>query len=781
MADVTGHLGDQPVELNNAATEATLKSLLTIAKVDSKNLLELAKKAGIEDTKLQDFNDALNKNAEDLDKDSKKLVAHSLQLDESTKKYNRITTVLGQLDVTMTKLMSGTAQASDVFDAFGKLPGITGIVFQGLSRLASIQQENFDAYQKMSGAGVSFSGSLTDLRLAAANSYTTLDNFASLIKNNSESFLRIGGTVNDGAVAFSKFSNSVLSSKLGSNLMALGYTAEEANQGMASYLAASGVSNAKDLQTNAALRAGAGEYLEELDRLAEVTGKSRQEQEENMKKLQLDAQVQMTAARMAPEERAKFVKNVEYMTAQYGDAGKDIALARAQGREVITKEGQQLVAMAPGIREAYGDLAKAKMGSQEAINAQNRMSMATQKGFNRFNTTVLGMTKGLDKAQLTAAGQMTAGLTSMEKLNERDQKYAEEKEKRENSQAAVMADSNKAFKELGAALWEAFSPVVSVATTVIGWLGQMASGLAGVVKEFPKLSLAVMSLGLVIAGLAARRAASSVAGALSGAGGGAGELLGNVGKAGGGIGGVLSGLATGLSALGAAAGPALIGAGVLAGIVAILGAGVAVAMYTISLALPSLAKGFTAFNDIDGGNLLRVSAGIGALGLAMAGLGVGLTVGAVGGAIDRVLTFATGGGKGGIAGFVNEISNSMQGLDVDKLNSFGNGLTNLSSAMTTYGKAINTIDIAKAERVKELMRGPTAAEQIANAGAKVFSAAADKITAAVSGPAGTEKSGSDLVALNSTMREVLKYLKDTAANTEKTAKEVSNSGYVKRA
>lgn len=786
MAEVTGSIGNEQVELNNAATEATLKALLGIARVDSKNLLELARKVlGPNAQGLRDFEEALSENAELLDKDGKKLSAHTQGLDENLKRYTKLNTVIGQVDAVMSKLMSGTAQASDVFTAFSAMPGVLGAVAQQFSKLAAIQEANFDAYQKMSNAGVSFSGSLTDLRLAAAHSYTTLDNFVNLIKANSESFVRIGGTANDGAVAFSKFSNNVLGSKLGSNLMSLGYTADEANQAMVTYLAASGISNTKDLATNKKLQESTGQYLEELDRLAEVTGKSRQEQEETMKKLQLDAQVQMTAARMDPEARANFNANVAYMTAQYGEAGKDMALAQAQGRAVITKEGATLTAMAPGMREAYQRMVEAGnkfgLGSAQYIKAQNEMSKATQDGFGRVNITALTLTKGLDQAQLTTANQIKAGLDSMAKFDERDAKYAEEKKKRENSQATTMANANKAFSELGAQLWEAFSPLISATTVVVGWMGQFAGWLASVMKEFPKLSAGIVSLGVVIATVVAARTARAAAGAIGGAGSAAGELLGNVGKAGGGIGSVLTGLATGLSAMGAAAGPVLIGAGVLAGVIAILGAGVAVAMYTISLALPSLAKGFTAFNDVDGGNLLKVSLGIGALGLAMAGLGVGLAAGAVGGAIDRVLTFVTGGGTGGISGFVKEISSSLATLDVDKLERFGDGLTKLSSAMSTYGAAVGTIDIAKAERVKELMKGPTAAEQIADAGAKVFSAAAERITTAIAGPTGTEKSGSDLVALNSTMREVLKYLKDTAANTEKTAKEVSNSGYVKRA
>jgi hypothetical protein len=783
MAEVTGSIGNEQVELNNAATEATLKALLGIARVDSKNLLELAKKVlGPNAQGLRDFEEALSENAELLDKDGKKLSAHTQGLDENLKRYTRLNAVIGQVDAVMSKLMSGTAQASDVFTAFSAMPGILGAVAQQFSKLAAIQEANFGAYQKMSNAGVSFSGSLTDLRLAAAHSYTTLDNFAKLMTTNSESFVRIGGTANDGAVAFSKFSNNVLGSKLGSNLMSLGYTADEANQAMVTYLAASGVSDTKELATNKKLQESTGQYLEELDRLAQVTGKSRQEQEETMKKLQLDAQVQMTAARMDPEARAKFNANVAYMTAQYGDAGKDMALAQAQGRSVITKEGATLTAMAPGMREAYQRMVEAGnkfgLGSAEYIKAQNEMSKATQDGFGKVNITALTLTKGLDKAQLTVADQMKAGLTSMAKFDERDAKYAAEKKKREESQAKTMADANKAFSELGAQLWEAFSPLISATTEVIGVLGQMAGYVASLAKEFPNVTKLLVGLGLVLATVVAARGARAAASAIGSAGSAAGDLLGNVGKAGGGIGDVLTGLARGLTAM---ANPVILGGAlVLAGVIAILGAGVAVAMAAISLSLPLLANGFKSFNEVDGGNLLKVSLGIGALGLAMAGLGAGLAAGAIGGAFDRILTFATGGGTGGIAGFVNEISNSMAGLDINKLERFGDSLTNLSNAMTTYGKAVGTIDIAKAERVKELMKGPTAAEQIADAGAKVFSAAAERITAAVSGP-GTEKSGSDLVALNSTMREVLKYLKDTAANTEKTAKEVSNSGYVKRA
>ena len=786
MADVTGQFGDQPVELNNAATEATLKTLLAIAKVDSKNLLELARKMlGPDAANLKDFEENLEKSNAALDQSTKLENAKIVQLDDQIKKYGKINTVIGQLDVTMTKLMNGTGKASDIFNSLSQLPGALGVVASGFARFAKIQEENFETYQKISSAGVTFAGSLTDLRLAAANSYMTLDGFATLIKNNSTAFASFGGSANDGAVNFAKFSHSILKSDLGTHLLALGFTADQANQGMVTYLAAAGVSNAKDLEQNAQLREGAAAYLEEIDRLAEVTGKSREEQDEIMKKQKLDAEIQMTAARIKdPADRAKFEANVKYMTMMYGDAGKDMALAQAQHRSVVTKEGQTLMGLAPGMRAAMDKMAKAKEGTQEYIDAQNEMNLAVQQGVGKIPTAALGFVKGIDQAELTVANQTKAGLTTKEALNARDKKIADDKAARDKSQAATMAESEKAFKQLGAALWEAFSPVVSGVTIVVGWLGKLAGVLASTMTEFPMVSKGLAMLGLAVAGLVAWKVkelalerAKSVLGAVSGgagsaagaAGGGLGKALGGIGP---GIGGILEGLANGIKAF---ANPQiLLGAAILSGSIAIIGAGIAAATWLLGKALPTMAEGLKSFADIDGDNLVDVAKGIGALGLAFGAFGAGSALGQAGNTFSQLwggITKMFGGND-----LLGSITTTLKTLtpEIDNLTNLGNGLQKLGDGMMAYGKAVASIDIAKAERVKELMKGPSAAEQVANAGAKLFSAAADRISTAVTSSTNPEKTGSDLQALNSTMREMLKYMKDATANTERTYKVIED-------
>lgn len=128
---------------------------------------------------------------------------------------------------------------------------------------------------------------------------------------------------------------------------------------------------------------------------------------------------------------------------------------------------------------------------------------------------------------------------------------------------------------------------------------------------------------------------------------GLGEMLGGlgtgVGKA---IEGILKGLAAGLAAM---ANPAiLVGAAILSGSIAIIGAGIAAATWLMGAALPKFAEGLMAFDDIDGDNLISVAKGIGALGLAMGVFSVGFAAGGLAsaiGAIGNTIAKLFGGGS----------------------------------------------------------------------------------------------------------------------------------------
>ena len=158
-----------------------------------------------------------------------------------------------------------------------------GAVFQGATKLAQAQETYLKTYQDISKAGINFGGSLTEMRMAASNAYTTLEGFANLMKNNSEAFARMGGTAEQGAKSFLNVANQLQKSELGSELRSLGYTTDELNQGLATYISMTGGRNAQEMKDTRALSAAAGEYLTQLDALAQITGKAKEQQEQALK------------------------------------------------------------------------------------------------------------------------------------------------------------------------------------------------------------------------------------------------------------------------------------------------------------------------------------------------------------------------------------------------------------------------------------------------------------------------------------------------------------------
>jgi hypothetical protein len=277
----------------------------------------------------------------------------------------------------------------------------------------------------------------------------------------------------------------------------------------------------------------------------------------------------------------------------------------------------------------------------------------------------------------------------------------------------------------------------------------------------------------------------------------------------------------------------------------LLGAGIAAAIALIGLSLPVFAKGLKDIAEIDGMNLLKVAAGITALGFAMVAFTAGSVVGGLGAIGAKVLNFFSGGGPIGlIKDSVNELSpilpqllalgpalqtfstslnEGFSGIDTAKLEELASGisslgsslvafsgatvaaglagagsqiisfftgggpiaqikttvaelsplipsmqalgpaLSNYSSAIVSFGKAVSGVDIAKAEKLKEAMKGPGLAESISSAAGKMVSATANL----VSGQQGSEeKTSLALTTLNNTINDLKVIMREVAENTK---------------
>ncbi len=664
------------------------------------------------------------------------------------------------------EFLQGTATSSSMFGAMGSLPGPIGLVFKGLSAIAGFQEQAMQSYQTLSGAGVSFGGSLSDLRIAAAQTHMTLQQFANFMKVNGESLARLGGTTNEGAKAFRALSAELMSSPAGNNLKALGYTAEEVNQGMVDYMAITGGRSQDELRNSKALLASSTEYLTQLDGLSQLTGKSRQEQEKALKEAQQNAAIQQKLAGMDEKQKAAYTRGLAEMSAKFGKAGVEMYQAQMLGIPPQTEAARNLMALAPEVARASQGMADVAQRGGTAAETLKYSADATQgavqaskkfgegvKAAMSFRTD--GAAQAINALGMSAVQAEKQGRETTAKELEMRERIAKEQAVRQESEAKQMVVAEQNIKSFSVALLTFIQPFVSILTFAIEKLSFLAPVIGTVAAALVAFKIATMTA----------TAVTSAKNAITGiAGGGGGSLPNPPGGGGGGGGGFVKfirALGRGLASLAPIAVPMLIGAGAVAGTIAILGAGVAAAVALIGVSLPIFAKGLKEIAEIDGMNLAKVALGIAALGPALVVFTGGSLIAGLGAVGSKILNFFSGGGP------ITQIKNTITELSplLPQMQAIGPALNNYANGIVAFGKAVSTVDIAKAERLKEVMKGPGVLEGIGSA-IKDVGAATAKLVSGQAG--GQEKSNLELAALNNVMKELVKYSREVADYTKQT-------------
>ena len=785
--NVTGSIGNEEVVLNNAATESTLAALLKNAQGDSAVLKALAAKAGVDAAAIAAVESASQGAAEGLEDISGSATLADNGLQALNKRIARSDQIFGELNEAFSKAISGSLQSSDVLGALSRtLPAPMGLVASGLMRIAQFQEENMKTYQQISSVGANFGGSLTQMRLAAAGTSMDLQQFGAMITKNSETLAMMGGGVDAGTKNFARLSKELMASDAGKYLQNLGMTTEQVNQGMLSYISMTGGRTSQELASSKSLTNSAAEYMSQLDGLARLTGKSKEAQQAELDAASKNAAFQAQLQGMSEEQRAKAVAGMANALALGGKGAVDAFQSKLMGI-APDKAGQMFIATAGEMSNVIDK--SAGMVTDSSKNMKD-MSGTMKEGMRAAQTDMGKYSKESLFAIIRAGGPLADSLQAMgitaNKANTMTNEQIDaalKKVELDNSEAEAMAAANKGLKDLGAALIGIISPVVSLLTPVFGVLGKVLSGFASGIDKLPETGKMIVSvLATIGAGylaysllqkkkLAEEMAGGAMktiaggAGKAAGGGGGAGAL-GELGKVGGGIGPVLEGLAAGLKAF---ANPIVVAGAVglaaaLGIIITGVGAGIAAAAYLIGKSLPTMAEGLDSFSKINGANLVDVSKGIGALGLAMAAFGAGSAVGAVGTGISSLI-----GGVSKLFGgndVIGQITQSVNALTpvLPQLTALGPAVQSYASGLASFGAAINSINLTKAEQVRALLAKPMPAAPIAASGAALTASAA-----AINATSGSgENKASDMQALNKTMMEVLKYIKDTAENTKRT-------------
>jgi hypothetical protein len=372
MADVSGTIGNEYVELNNAATEATLKLLLAATMAGNKQTIDqvksMATKAGLDpaavaaaNTGLKGLGTGANSGAAVLGKIGQ---AGAGVVDGFLKFGSSLTPLVG-------KLVEGTAGLSDMMSPLSRLPGVLGLFGTALTKAVEYQEANLREYQKITQVGANLGGSLTDLRQAALNSYMSLTDFGNFVKSNGEALARMGGSVDGGTRAFVRLSKELISSDLGTKLLSLGYSTEQINSTMATYIASTGGRTRQEMQNTQALATATSAYMTELDALTQFTGVSKDKLAEEAKKAAQNEAFQRKLSTMDEAERAKAKAAYDKAAASGIEGATDLVMSTALGLPPVTKAAQTLSGVAPAVASGFANMTRTAMDQNKTMKDVN--------------------------------------------------------------------------------------------------------------------------------------------------------------------------------------------------------------------------------------------------------------------------------------------------------------------------------------------------------------------------------------------------------------------------
>lgn len=467
MAEVTGNIGGQPVELNNAATEATLKQLLAamsaMAKASGMNpkaqkdlekqlkaLAQQTSKAAAEQgkaianqKKLNDLAKEQQRKAAELAKLEAEKIKREKELADAEEKSAEAMADVGRelvnLAVGASKLLGTMSGLSDSItstnQALGSIPIVGGFLSNSLGSAAEASERVYGQFKELSSIGATFGGSFNEMINAAAGAGLTLEQFAGIIKQNGDSLAYLGGTTEQGAKRFADLGKQMRLSGVGDQLLKMGFSTEQINSGMGNYIGILARTGRLQGKSNEELTVGAGKYLRELDALARITGTTREEKEKELMAIEDDMQLRAATATMTDEQAAQVRNFIAQFPKEYQKGAMDML---ATGN-MTTDEAIRMNMIMPQLSAALMEQGRAmKQGAElSQANADAIRNAGIDEAKERYKQTagLVQFNRDYDNEFRGTTKMMSLNKDAMAKTAEEQAKLAEDK-----SQAQAIAN-----------------------------------------------------------------------------------------------------------------------------------------------------------------------------------------------------------------------------------------------------------------------------------------------------------------------------------------------------
>lgn len=542
MADVTGDLGGQPIQLNNAATEATLKQLVAAVTLmaarsgkDVKSQKQLESELNKFVKQLDKAEAALEKTEKTTDKLSatqKKAVQDQIkrekELEQSydraiknqeavVKKYQEQGAELAKAKSAVSGLASGIntlgnslfslastfANAGNNLEAggaaFEQLPIFGGMIAGAFRAVVGAAEKMYKNFNDMGAVGANFGGSMSRMMGTLSGTGLSLESFTAIVGKNAESIRMLGNNSAEGAERFAKISRNLKNSDAGAALSRLGYSTEQMNEGMAGFMQQLALTGQLQRMNDAEIAASTKDYLVQLDGVAKYTGKNREALQAEAKARLDSAQFQVLMAKLG-KDGAK----LNTFMGNFGPASQEAIQGILATGTASNESAKTLAVTSPRTFQALQQLsAKIRAGgtaTQEELDKVQSLYQQEGKNIKNNATAMSLMTFQADKHGKLLAEQFKDGQKQGDAAQARTQAEQDAAKVKEQEAAQI-----KNAKDRMAELSNKFLQILGSGEMLTGMLNALEKLLKVMVpvmeKAFRFIANNITTIGYTLAGL----------------------------------------------------------------------------------------------------------------------------------------------------------------------------------------------------------------------------------------------------------------------------------------
>lgn len=403
------------------------------------------------------------------------------------------------------KVATGTADVTDVMkimtSALANVP-VAGrsvaLVFNTLGQ--GVLNAN-NSMNELGKSGVTFGNNLGLMNMATSGARITIEQFQDMMKQGASSISSLGGNADRGATTFLELSTKLQETKIIQDLVESGVSTKELNDLTLITMMNRRRLDVDDDRQKAAAIESTSKLAQEMDLIARLTGKSREEQQRDLKAGLMKAEVQATLNQLDDEARINYM-NMRTAVGPLGQNIQDLADEIVTGG-VRTQEGSARLAALGTAGAAFEAALKQQMAARDPIEraAADAALMKAKaditayqasKEFTsqiQFDTTIVGQMAKQQQNQNVQA-QAEAG-----RRNEIDKVIIAERaagrEKIDRASAAVKVEENlrvKAKLAQEGELLEGGKENAKVARAINAANAAIKDQTAGLGKQFDELN-----------------------------------------------------------------------------------------------------------------------------------------------------------------------------------------------------------------------------------------------------------------------------------------------------